>query len=835
MGQICRFLVCCMAGIINFVSLTFLTLFVVFVALIPFSFLFMRYIFRILGRVRWLGEEEIPKSGGVLLVSNHVTRLDPLLIAGAVRGRLHFFLPKEEYRAFFPVRAACFLRLIFVHFIGSDHLGWQDQMNDLLKQGEKVVLFPENRLTPNALVQAFSPEIVSAIHQDSNYAVLPVFIGGAFGSVFSLAHGIHPLLWPRKQVEIPFVAVGKKITDSISRYRLYRAVSELGVISCDLLPDTIPIPQKTLIANCKRKKWRMILSDSLGIKLSGWGFLIRVCIARKLLSRYVFAKDEKNVGCFVPMSVGGCIVNAALALDRRAAVNLNHTFGRDLINYCIDTARIKHILTSRKILERFPDLKLRAPYVCLEDLFEKVSLKDKLSGIFCAVFLPVSALCRVLGLSKVEKNETLSIIFTSGSTGRPKGVMLSHRNIANVAQCFFEAIRIKRHDMMLGILPFFHAFGYVGNFWLVFLSGCSAALHFNPLEYKKTGEMSRKYRCTFMPCTPTFLRGYLRRCPVEDFIGMKTVLAGAEKLPMDLIEGWEQKFQARPTEGYGATELSPCPMVNVPDVRVYEVERKAEKYQEKTGEHNGSADKKKESGTEIKTESPGTDDRTLQRFQAAFRRDGSVGRPFARTAIKTVDLETGEDLDANEIGMLMVKGRLVMKGYYEQPDLTAEVIQNGWYRTGDVGRIDEDGFMWLTGRQSRISKIGGEMVPHVLIEETIEKIFAEAEQINQDGRNGEETSREERESGGPRCSVTAVPDQKKGELIVVLLASHAVSPEEIRKKMIEQKVPNIWIPSAGAFIYVDAIPVLGTGKFDLTAIKQIAEKYFHVENSSSGA
>jgi acyl-[acyl-carrier-protein]-phospholipid O-acyltransferase/long-chain-fatty-acid--[acyl-carrier-protein] ligase len=306
----------------------------------------------------------------------------------------------------------------------------------------------------------------------------------------------------------------------------------------------------------------------------------------------------------------------------------------------------------------------------------------------------------------------------------------------------------------------------MGNFWLSALSGAKGVFHFSPLEPKKVAEMARKYSANFMPATPTFLRNFLRYCPKEDFENVPGIICGAEKLPVDLIDAWEAKYGVRPTEGYGTTELSPVMASNVPPCRMFDT------------------------------------------FHT-YAKDGSIGRAVPNIAVKVIDLETGETMPPNGIGMIVAKGPTVMKGYYQQPDKTAEVIKDGWYTTGDIGRIDEDGFIFVTGRESRISKIGGEMVPHILIEEEILKVLSE----NDKG---------DLESTEPLVAVTAVPHPTRGEQIIVLYREDSLNPEVMIERMIAAGLPRIWIPRTDGFIKVDSIPVLGTGKLDLAAVKRLA-------------
>jgi acyl-[acyl-carrier-protein]-phospholipid O-acyltransferase/long-chain-fatty-acid--[acyl-carrier-protein] ligase len=349
--------------------------------------------------------------------------------------------------------------------------------------------------------------------------------------------------------------------------------------------------------------------------------------------------------------------------------------------------------------------------------------------------------------------------------------MLTNDNISEVGRGFCGAQMLTEKDTILGFLPFFHAFGLMGNFWLPIMCGGAGVFHFSPLEPKKVGEMARKYRPTFMPSTPTFLRNFYRACPKEDFELLPVPVCGAEKFPVDLIDAWHEKYNVRPAEGFGATELSPVMTTGVPTCRTFD---------------------------------------TFHTYQ----KDGSIGRTLPNVVVKIVDLDTGADLPPNEIGLIVAKGPTVMKGYYKQPEKTAEVIKNFWYTSGDVGKIDEDGFIWVTGRESRMSKIGGEMVPHILIEEEVAKILSAS-------------SGGDSESNEPMAAVTALPHPTRGEQIIVLYRDSLLTPVELIERMVALDLPKIWIPLVDGFIKVDSIPLLGTGKLDLAAVKRTAQERFN--------
>ncbi|MDZ4852715.1 MAG: AMP-binding protein [Pirellulaceae bacterium] len=525
--------------------------------------------------------------------------------------------------------------------------------------------------------------------------------------------------------------------------------------------STLPLLPYQLIVECKHRGNRLKAADSTGAKVSGYDLLLRTLILCRLLVRNVFKPGEQNVALLLPPSVPATIANFALTFAGKTSVNLNYTASSSILNQCIELAGIQHVITSRKVMDKL-SLQLDAQLIYLEDFREKVTLFDKLAGWIGSRILPTSFLSNRLGISKLKGDDPLTIIFTSGSTGTPKGVVLTYDNIASNVYGIQNALSLREDDVMLGVLPFFHSFGYTITLWTSQALSLAGVFHYSPLDARPIGKLAEEYKATILLGTPTFLRTYIRRVEPKQFASLEMAIVGAEKLPVALSDDFEKQFGIRPIEGYGSTEMSPLVSVNLPPKR-----------------------------------SKATD-------ATKGLREGSVGRPIPGVEVRVVGLEDGELLPIGETGMLHVRGANRMQGYLKRPDLTEQVFRDGWYITGDVAKLDADGFIHITGRQSRFSKIGGEMVPHIQIEETIQAILGS----DSDGMMS--------------AVVTAVPDEKRGERLVVLHTQLSMTPGEIIKKLSEAGLPNLYLPSEDSFVQVDAIPVLGTGKLDLKAMQQMA-------------
>lgn len=530
------------------------------------------------------------------------------------------------------------------------------------------------------------------------------------------------------------------------------------------LETSVPLITLRLLRTLKARGKRLKAADSTGVRLGGHDLLIRTLALRRYLLREVIDDDERHVGVFLPPTVPAVATNFALALADRVAVNLNYTVNSAILQQCCQKAGLRHVITSRKFLDKI-GVELSVPAIFLEDVRQQITVGDKLFAALNVKLRSADGLHRALGLGHQRHSDPLTVIFTSGSTGVPKGVVLTGGNVTSNVEGIDQAIHLAGDDVVLGILPFFHSFGYTVTLWAALCLPCAGIYHYSPLEARPIGKLAEDFGATVLLATPTFLRTYLRRIEPQQFNKLDVVVVGAEKMPIPLAAEFEQKFGVRPVEGYGATELSPLVSVNVPASRATDREN---------------------SGL----------------------REGSVGKPVQRVEARVVSFEDDVPLPAGQPGLLEIRGPNVMQGYLEEPQLTAEVMHDEWYRTGDVAVIDEEGFIKITGRLSRFSKIGGEMVPHIQIEEVLSEIVGVDEE------------------GTLRVAVTAVPDEKRGERLVVLHTGLPASPGDVLQKMLAAGLPNIYLPNEESFLKVDEIPVLGSGKLDLKAMRDLASSRF---------
>ncbi|MDR0595628.1 MAG: AMP-binding protein, partial [Puniceicoccales bacterium] len=477
--------------------------------------------------------------------------------------------------------------------------------------------------------------------------------------------------------------------------------------------------------------------------------LLALCI---LLSKKIKQHIEgRRVGIALPSGIGSHVANIAVLLANKTPVNLNFTLGRNAIESAIDQAGVKTVISANAIFEKFPQFPWPKNVLDLSKIISglgKFSL-GRLVGEIC--FTPTNTLARRYKVPTVGGDSEAVLLFSSGTTGNPKGIILSHKNIiANCVQIWMTGILIKS-DSILACLPNFHSYGMTVNICFCLLFGIRIATHSSPLEVKTLSSIIAKEKLTVNASTPTFFKQYFGRVDPKNLSSIRAVVASAERVSIDLIDEWEKSFGSEMVAAYGLTEASPVISIGFPS--------------------NGK--------------------KSMEKNRNISHKKPSVGRVLPGISVKFIGPETGKPIPLGETGILCLKGPNVFNGYLGNDALTAEVLRDGWLITGDLARLDSDGFLYIDGRVSRFSKIGGEMVPHIGIEEAISKVLS----LTYDK--------------GPEIAVMSRIDKKRGESLV-LLSKRELDMRSLREKLLHYGLSSLWIPKE--YILVDNIPTLATGK-----------------------
>ena len=711
-------------------------------------------VIRLLYRIKVKGLENIPTTAGVLLVCNHVSWVDGLLLGATQQRRIRFIIDREIYNYKWIKPFCKLMRAIPISAQDPPKkiVASLKEARSAMEDGYIVCIFAEGAITRTGMLGEFKGGF-EKIMKKSPYSVIPAYIGGAWGSIFSYSSGKLLSSLP-KQFPYPVsVYFGQAMPSGSSSEQIRQKVLEL---SCEYFND-LKSPHRSLayqfIKSARKHRHKRCICDATEKGLNYGKTLITALAIGEELDKLTGTEDK--IGILLPPSVAGALVNLAVTLQGKVSVNLSYITSEQARETAIEESGIKCVVSSRKFLEK-TEIKDKLPgLVFIEDIIERINWRGKLKAYLKARFMPLSMM--VNGCQRCN-DDLATIIFSSGSTGKPKGVMLSHHNLISNIESLRMIVRLRPGDDLCAVLPFFHSFGFNCGLWLPLTSGVSVNYIVNPLDGKTVAESIRENRSTILFAAPTFLLTYIRRSEPEDLVSLRLVASGAEKLKESIADSFEAKFGIRPLEGYGATELSPVISLNVPDAEV-------------------------------------------RGIRQAGNKPGSAGHPVPGVAAKVVDPETNAPAGVGEEGLLMVKGPNVMIGYLNMPAKSREVIVDGWYNTGDIARIDEDGFITITDRLARFSKIGGEMVPHLGIEQVYIEALGTSEHV---------------------LVVIGVPDPKKGEELVVLYLDKAGSAEKLHQIIVESEVPNMWKPRRNNYIRVDSMPLLGSGKLDIMKLRKIA-------------
>jgi acyl-[acyl-carrier-protein]-phospholipid O-acyltransferase/long-chain-fatty-acid--[acyl-carrier-protein] ligase len=705
-----------------------------------------RLLFRLLYRVEVKGLENYRSAGRkAVIIANHSSYLDGPLLSAFLPERASFAINSHVAKTWWAKPSFALFNMIPIDPTNPMALR---VLVDELKKGRKVVIFPEGRLTvTGALMKVY--EGPGAIAQMAKARVLPVRIDGALYTPFSRMRGKLRLRWFPK-ITITFLPPVKFDPPEGMRGAALREhqADRLYDVMTDMVFRTSNIDrtlfEALLDARHTHGRGHKVLEDIQRTPAS----YDRLVMGSFILGRRIaeMTPGQRNVGVLLPNATGCFVTLFGLHAFGRVPAMLNFSTGAVNMAAACAAAQVSTIVTSRRFIEAGnmeEDLKVLGEgrkVIFLEDLRETLTIKDKLYGLFARVFSGTAL--RMAGALR-DPNGPAVILFTSGSEGLPKGVVLSHRNLhANRYQAAAR-IAFTASDIVFNALPMFHAFGLTGGALLPVLAGVKTFLYPSPLHYKVVPELCYDINATVLFGTDTFLMGYARNAHPYDFFNVRLVVAGAERVKPETREAWMEKFGLRILEGYGATECAPVVAVNTP----------------------------------------------------MHFRTGTVGRLLDQIQHR---LEPVPGIE--EGGRLFVKGPNIMLGYLrgDNPGVL-ETPPDGWYDTGDIVKVDDDGFITILGRAKRFAKIAGEMVSLTLVETKLAKAFPDVP-----------------------LAVVSVPDARKGEQLVMFTADETIDAGRVAEVLKETATPALMIPRN--VIALKELPLLGSGKTDYQTLNRTARE-----------
>jgi acyl-[acyl-carrier-protein]-phospholipid O-acyltransferase/long-chain-fatty-acid--[acyl-carrier-protein] ligase len=710
----------------------------------------VRPLVRCFYRVTAVGTGNLPE-GGFLLLPNHITWVDAIVLQLACPRPIRFIIDQEYYRK--PILHS-FLRTLGCIPIDARHSHSAVRAaTEAIAEGEIVCLFPEGALERAGTLLRLRRGC-ELIARHARAAVVPVWLDQLWGSIFSFQGGKFFRKFPKR---IPYpvtIAFGNPLEAEAADIATVREeLLKLGEFCFSRRPSLDRHLAEPCLRGLKRRPFATAVIDGLDHSALSRSKLLGAATA---LSRYLRKEfPDERIAIVLPASKGSMVANLAVTLADKVPVNLNFTMGRAANESCCKHANLRVAISATQFMERLKDFPWPERLLKLDELMPRMK-RQIIFWWMLSVLVPAGLLLRLLKIPKEGGHREAVLLFTSGSTGEPKGVVISHRNVVGNVSQFRQLLDATKDDAILASLPFFHTFGSTVTLWYPLIEGVRTVTYPNPLEAAKNAALIERYKLTLLLGTPTFLRVYLRKAEPHQLRSLRLTIAGAEKLPLDLARHFEERFGKRVFEGYGLTETAPVVSVNLPEPM------------------------------------PGSEPSS---------RLGSVGKMAPGIAAEIREPETNCKLSLHETGMLWLRGVNIFEGYLHDPKQTSEVLHDGWLKTGDIGRFDEDGFLYIEGRLSRFSKIGGEMVPHESIEGKIIDLL---------GLSG----RDERP-----IAIMGVQDEAKGETLV-LLSAVDIDLAELRDKLREAGVPNLWIPKRVQ--PVEAIPVLASGKLDLKKCKELA-------------
>ncbi len=633
----------------------------------------------------------------------------------------------------------------------SDLVSW-------LRMGRSLLVVLESPWTPGSLVGGIPPWIEELLGQVP-VPLVPLWVDWFWAKIWERL--LPSSLLPSSSSAVRIYA-GSPIfpepspaqTMDTLRKELYD-LSERALSSRPELESNVVL---AVLSAAKRNPNEEVFWDSVALR--GIGRKKLWIVALSLASWLRAVVREERVGIVLPPGIGSAIANLACLLAGKSALNCNFTAGPRFNRFALEQAQVKVVVTAETLRKRYPDFPWPERTFDLKDVLRRQNWFRMGVWAIAHRCLPLRALVEVLGIPREGGNREALLLYTTGTSGDPKGVILSHRNLlANLAQieALLGDLRLKK---MMASLPVFHSFGATVTLWWPLAGGPRAVSHPSPWEANRIAELIHQHQIDVLFTTPTFLRGFLRGVPPQQLVPLQIVITGAERLPSELATEFWERFHVPVCQGYGMTEASPVVSAAFVDFR-----------------HPLHCTR-----------------------QTRTYREGSVGRLVPGLSLRIRHPETKEELPLDRPGLLYLKGPNLTSGYLGDPERTQQAFEEGWYCTGDIGRLDPEGFLFIEDRANRFSKIGGEMVPHATVEEGLQKLLSHSHEQND-------------------LVIIGVPDLTRGERLIALTTKQFSLPD-IRTGWRQLGLPLLWLPKE--VHQVEEIPRTPLGKPDLKACQKLA-------------
>ncbi len=657
-------------------------------------------------------------------------------------------------------------KVLSFNFRKSDSRTLREKLMMLMQEGLDVVYVPGR---PNSIIGTISDVPMPFMMQLGalHIAPVPVFVGGFRNNLRRAFTSGLDYDWVTVDF-LPKLQSGPQTGERLL---------EVWMESCYERYNENPVFEKSLgrmIVEGMKNNPDVELVDGLDGTGLAYGKMLGVAMA---LSRWMKKNvKEERLGILLPPGKGGVIANIACILAGIVPVNINYTSSEPAFESIVRQSGIKHFVTARAFMSKLPQFPWPKgeAIIHLDKTLKSLGVAKIAGWVAFAKFAPISVIAKTFELDKRCKGDEAALLFTSGSSGEPKGVPMTHKMIlSNIAQ-LLSKVWVPEGSPILCSLPIFHSFGLSITTIMPLLYGFGMVTYPSPLDSKNLNDLIEKHKCTVVVSTPTFARSMLRRADKNTYASVKYFVVGAEKLQKTLADEFVERCGIQLLEGYGLTETTPVCGVNLDKVGPSET----------------------------------------QPYYVPGEKNGTIGQLMPGLAVRITDPDDDNTrLPISEQGMIWFKGPNVFGGYIGREDLNAEILRDGWFKTGDLGFVDLNGFLTLGGRRSRFSKVGGEMVPHEVVENAIEGFVEVPEGF-----------------AGRAVAVMGVPDAAKGEALVLLSAVHHGSLneglDEIKSHLVSQGLPRLWCPRE--IIPVEAIPALPTGKMDLKGCQILAYEALNI-------